>query len=150
MANNLENEKKGSQLFLLHPNYRITGSIILTIGLLVAAWKKIVDSSIVLAGDATIKHEPDQFSIVVSIVIILGLLCIAGAREKVEDDLIILMRYKSIRLSFLLAILYVVAIPVINILGNNTIPNVKGTDLVIGMLLIYLLAFYFEKKRSLL
>lgn len=150
MANNSENAKKNAELFLLHPNYRFTGYLILGLGLLVAAWNKIVDSSLVLGGEAVLQPKPDRFSTIVSIVIITGLLCIAGAREKVEDDLIILMRFKAIRLAFLLAILYVIAVPVISLVADYSMPYLQGTNLVIGMLVIYLLTFYFEKKRSLL
>ena len=109
-----------------------------------------MDSSLVLGGEAVLQPKPDRFSTIVSIVIITGLLCIAGAREKVEDDLIILMRFKAIRLAFLLAILYVIAVPVISLVADYSMPYLQGTNLVIGMLVIYLLTFYFEKKRSLL
>lgn len=161
MSSKPSNSKTENQIFLLHTNYRFSGYLILTLGLLVAAWNKIVDNSLVIGeksvngtfsinGQNGFPGTADRFDTIVAVVIIVGLLCIACAKEKVEDEMFMMMRLKAMRTAFFLAILYVVAVPVLQLLGNSNLVEFKGTTLMIGMLSVYLIAFTMEKKRSLL
>jgi hypothetical protein len=77
---------------------------------------------------------------------ILGLLFIAWARDKVEDELTIAIRQKSMVMAFLLTVLYVIIKPFIDMLVKSPIADLKGQELVFNMLLVYLSLYFLQKK----
>lgn len=144
-----ENNSSKNKYFLLHSSYKRMGYWLCGFALLGLAWKKIVSMSIVLVQDIGKPAKPDAANIVLSIVFILGLVCIAWAKEKTEDEMFQMFRTRSMMIAFVLAVLYVMIVPLIELFGGNTPRNFSGIYLVTGMLLVYLLSFNLQ-KRSLL
>ena len=148
MTQHFENSKKNEQFFLLPAGYKLPGYLILLVGIIGLAWKKIASIGLVFAGNLGKPEKPDAVKIMLYIIVVLGLILIAWTREKVEDELIVHMRLKAMGMAFILGIVYVVTIPFIDLLGGHIPAVLTSTQLIIGMLLIYLVSFSIQKKRS--
>jgi hypothetical protein len=75
--------------------------------------------------------------------ILIGLFLIASSREKIEDELVGLIRLKSFEWSFRWGILCTIldlAFPASSI-------ELSGFSLIFSMLIVYLLVFYFKKRE---
>ena len=78
---------------------------------------------------------------------IIGLLLIACARDKFEDEMTGFIRLKALALSFFWAVLYTVIYPIFNFLFNDT-QILTAENVVVSMLIGYLIMFYIQKKSS--
>jgi hypothetical protein len=76
---------------------------------------------------------------------ILGLLFVALAKEKIEDEMIAQMRLKAMSQTFITAVLYVIVRPFMDLVFRDPIQDVTGQFMVIFMLLGYLLNFHSQK-----
>jgi hypothetical protein len=76
---------------------------------------------------------------------ILGLLFVALAKEKVEDEMIAQMRLKAMSQTFIWAVLYVVIRPFMDLVFRDPVQDLMGQELVLAMLLGYLLNYYIQK-----
>jgi hypothetical protein len=79
---------------------------------------------------------------------ILGLLFVALAKERIEDEMIAQMRLKAMSQTFITAVLYVIVRPFMDLVVRDPIQDVTGQFLVIFMLLGYLLNFHGQKFRN--
>jgi hypothetical protein len=79
---------------------------------------------------------------------ILGLLFVALAKEKIEDEMIAQMRLKAMSQTFITAVLYVIVRPFMDLVLRDPIQDITGQFLVIFMLLGYLLNFHSQKFRN--
>jgi len=79
---------------------------------------------------------------------ILGLLFVALAKERIEDEMIAQMRLKAMSQTFITAVLYVIVRPFMDLVFRDPIQDVTGQFLVIFMLLGYLLNFHGQKFRN--
>jgi len=79
---------------------------------------------------------------------ILGLLFVALAKERIEDEMIAQMRLKAMSQTFITAVLYVIVRPFMDLFFRDPIQDVTGQFLVIFMLLGYLLNFHGQKFRN--
>lgn len=76
---------------------------------------------------------------------ILGLLFVAFAKEKIEDEMIAQMRLKSMSQTFITAVIYVIVKPFMDLVFRDPIEDVTGQFVVLFMLLSYLLNYYIQK-----
>jgi hypothetical protein len=76
---------------------------------------------------------------------ILGLLFVALAKEKIEDEMIAQMRLKSMAQTFITAVIYVIVKPFMDLVFRDPIEDVTGQFVVLFMLLSYLLNYYIQK-----
>jgi hypothetical protein len=86
-------------------------------------------------------------------VLLLGLLAISISREKVEDELIIILRMKSYSYAFIGGVLYVIIMPFINyllVLLYSSNPKIEGVSdfTILGMLLTIQIFSFRSLKRS--
>lgn len=79
-------------------------------------------------------------------IFILGLLFIAWCRDKVEDEMTVSLRLKSMSLSFIWAVLYVILRPFTDIIFKDPIKDLKAQELVFSMLFFYLVIYFIQKK----
>lgn len=77
---------------------------------------------------------------------ILGLLFIAWAKDRVEDEMTISIRLRSMGFSFLSAVLFVIINPFVEMLFKAPISNLTSQNLVLNMLFVYLFMYFFQKK----
>jgi len=76
---------------------------------------------------------------------ILGLLFVALAKEKIEDEMIAQMRLKAMAQTFITAVIYVIVKPFMDLAFRDPIEDVTGQFVVLFMLLGYLLNYYSQK-----
>jgi hypothetical protein len=77
---------------------------------------------------------------------ILGLLLLACSRDKVEDEMTVLIRLKSMSWTFIWAVLYVIISPIFDLLFDDVISNLTGKQVVGSMLFVYLIMYNWQKK----
>ncbi len=77
---------------------------------------------------------------------LLGLLFIAWARDRVEDEMTLALRFKSLGMAFYCAVLYVILNPVTVALLGEPIVDVKAHEVIGSMLFFYLILYYVQKK----
>lgn len=88
----------------------------------------------------------DVFRLLTMNAFILGLLFVAWAKDKVEDELTVAIRFKAMGWSFLWAVLFVIIRPFVDLLFTGAMADLKSQELVFSMLLVYLLLYYVQKK----
>ena len=77
---------------------------------------------------------------------ILGLLFMAWAKDKVEDEMTIALRLKSMGFAFLWAVLFVVLKPLTDLLFKSSSAESTAQGLVVSMLLVYFFLYSLQKK----
>jgi hypothetical protein len=126
------------------------------IGLLPNYFKKIGIVIIILAFASMIvikamNIETDQarkeiFKIFAMNFVILGLLFVAWAKDKIEDEMTVYVRLKSMAFTFSWAVLYVIIKPLIDLILQGSIGDLSSQQLVMTMLSVYLVMYFFKKK----
>jgi hypothetical protein len=76
---------------------------------------------------------------------ILGLMFVALAKEKIEDEMIAQMRLKAMSQTFIWAVLYVIIRPFMDLVFRDPLQDLMGQELVLAMLFGYLLNYYSQK-----
>ena len=113
----------------------------------------VVLSFVLLTVIKFIDTEPSWMRLFLKHVMIVGLLVISISREKIEDELIEILRSKSYALAFIIGVVYTMLQPVVNyvvnmILGTQEeVDNVYYFEVLLFMLLIQV-GFYELLKRN--
>jgi hypothetical protein len=135
MSQNPRKNKTG-----LLPNYfKKIGIVVMILTFIPAVIVKAMDISMMQA-------QKELFKLMTMNMFILGLLFIVWAKDKVEDEMTIALRLKSMGVAFIWAVLYVVLKPLIDVLFKDPIADFKAQELVLSMLLVYLILYYIQKK----
>lgn len=80
-------------------------------------------------------------------VLILGMLLIAWAKDSVEDELTLLIRFRVLGSAFIWAVLLVIIKPFIDMLFQDSISEMGGQQLVLSMLFYYLMVYNIQKRN---
>lgn len=80
-------------------------------------------------------------------IFIIGLLVFAFAKDKIEDELTLLIRLQSIAYAFTFIVLFVVIKPVFTFIHRGQISEVDGRFIITLMLVIYISTFMLRKKK---
>lgn len=103
---------------------------------------------IILAASNLLSTNKEIVMTFAKIELLISLLMLALTKNKVEDELTIKLRLKALASSFIFGTVYVIAIPLVNLLLNETYFTDKGaTEVIIAMLLYYFLIFYTMLKK---
>ncbi len=94
-----------------------------------------------------IGNYKDAYYVVFFDIFIIGLLLYSMAKEKIEDELITLIRLQSIAKAFVFGIIVVIIIPFIGCFVNGHIQEVKGQAIILFTLVSYIYQFYSMKKN---
>jgi glucose uptake protein GlcU len=78
---------------------------------------------------------------------ILGLLFLVTSRDKVEDELTLLIRLKSMSWTFVWAVFLVIVTPIIDLLFDDAIEPLSGQQVVGSMLCGYLIMYNWQKRN---
>lgn len=78
---------------------------------------------------------------------LLGLLFISFARDRMEDEMTTELRIRSMAQAFLFAVAFVMVMPLIDLVVSDPIVDMKGQQVIMTMLIIYLLSYYVSKRR---
>jgi hypothetical protein len=104
---------------------------------------------LVIARVANITLSPSSnevFRLLSMNAFIVGLLFIAWARDKVEDELTVAIRQNSMLVAFIWGVLNVIIKPFIDMLVKDPVKDLKAQELISSMLLIYLVLYFVQKK----
>ncbi len=80
-----------------------------------------------------------------TVVFIVAFICITWSREKRDDEMMSLLRFKAIRFTFLWYLVYFIFMAIAFIAGKETGPMMSGPQLMMGMLLVYQFSFLMQK-----
>jgi hypothetical protein len=113
----------------------------------------IIITVLAIAAMIVYKAKPPQFvqanmalaKIYIVNVLILGLVFIAWSRNKVEDEMTIALRFKSMAASFAGGVIYVLTLPLLDILFTDPVAPVQGQQVVLFMLGTYLISYSLQK-----
>jgi hypothetical protein len=80
-------------------------------------------------------------------VLILGMLLIAWAKDEIEDELTLLIRFRVLGSAFIWAILLVIIKPFIDELFQDAMAEMGSQQLVLSMLFYYLMVYNIQKRN---
>ncbi len=93
------------------------------------------------------QHTKDLFNVFTMNVLIIGLLLIALAKDKVEDEMISSIKIKTMAFAFIFGVLIVIIRPIIDLISNDPITGLTGQEVVVQMLVVYLIVYYLQKRK---
>lgn len=76
---------------------------------------------------------------------ILGLFFVALSKDKIEDEMTVAIRLKAMAWTFSWAVLFVIVMPIIELLFTDPIQSLTGQQVVMSMLFVYLIVHYLQK-----
>ena len=129
-----------NQTGLLPNKFKKWGWVIVLLAILFA----LVVGAGVIALEASIKVSMRHCLLNV---LILGMLLIAWAKDTVEDELTILIRFRVLGSAFIWAVLLVIIKPFIDILLQDSISEMGAQQLVLSMLFYYLMVYNIQKRN---
>lgn len=80
--------------------------------------------------------------------IILGLLFIALAKDKVEDEMTVHLKLKSMASAFLFAIILTIIYPIIDLAFNDPIEEISSSQLIMTILIVQITSYYGFKRSE--
>ncbi len=104
----------------------------------------------VLAKTGTIEmaqHPKDLFKLFTKNSFLLGLLLIALAKDKVEDEMISAIKLRTMAFAFVFGVLIVIIRPIVDLISKDPITGVTGQEVVLQMLCVYLIVYYLQKRK---
>ncbi|HEY0669210.1 MAG TPA: hypothetical protein VGD22_13580 [Sphingobacteriaceae bacterium] len=122
-----------NQIKLLPRYFKIAGLLIIVISVLLRIWANAL--------------MPD-FKLYVPSLIILGMSIIAFSRNKVEDELTLLIRLKAMSAAFVFGLIEVILKPIFNNWFDYNLNETDSGRLIGKMLFFYFLFFYFFRRQQ--
>ncbi len=135
----MESKKLKNEPVLLPLYCKKIGLAILLMGLIPAIIVKLMHLALEPA-------PKEMFKLLTSNTFLLGLLMIAWSRDKIEDEMTIFIRLKSMAWTFTWTVLYVITRPVIDLIFNDPVENMNSQEVVMSMLFVYLIMYFFQKR----
>ena len=115
------------------------------IGVMVLA---ILPAVLVKTGSVEMaQHTKDLFKVFTMNAFIVGLLLIALAKDKVEDEMISAIKLRTMAFAFVFGVLIVIIRPIIDLISNDPITGLTGQEVVLQMLGVYLIVYYLQKRK---
>lgn len=96
-------------------------------------------------GIELVQTQKELFRVFTLNAFILGLLFVAWSKDKVEDEMTVAIRLKSVAMTFTWAVLYVIIKPILDMLFEDSIGNLTGQEVVMSILFVYLIMYYLQK-----
>lgn len=86
------------------------------------------------------------FKMTLSVLFVISLFFFAWSKEKEDDEQLRLFRLKAIKVTLFCCFIYFVVMASLYTTGIYTAPQIQGMEQIIGMLLIYQVAFKLQKN----
>ncbi|MDI9364908.1 MAG: hypothetical protein QM541_08150 [Flavobacterium sp.] len=134
--------RKKENIINLFPNYfKKIGIALMLLGLIPAGFISQTDF-------AFVKLIPkDVMKLITIDLCLVGLLLMAWAKDKIEDEMTMYMRLKAIEWTFMYAVIYVIIAPLLDrILNTSSITDINSKGLIVMMVTVYLIQFNIQKK----
>jgi hypothetical protein len=134
----MESKRSKNGPVLLPVYFKKVGLVVMILAFVPAIIVKSLDIELV-------QTQKELFRVFTLNVFILGLLFVALSKDKVEDEMTVAIRLKSMAMTFTWAVLYVIIKPIIDLLFKDPIGNLTGQEVVMSMLFVYLIMYYLQK-----
>jgi hypothetical protein len=134
----MESKRRKGEPVLLPVYFKKVGLVVMILAFVPAIIVKSMDVQLV-------QTQKDMFPVFTLNALILGLLFVAGSKDKVEDEMTVAIRLKSMSWTFTLAVISVIIKPFIDLLFQEPISSYTGQELVMNMLFVYIGMYYLQK-----
>ena len=134
----MESKRSKKEPVLLPVYFKKIGLLVMILAFIPAIIVKTMNVELV-------QTQKELFRVLTLNAFILGLLFVAWSRDKVEDEMTVAIRLKSMAWTFTWAVLYVIIKPIMDLLFNDPIGNLTGQEVVMSMLFVYLILYYLQK-----
>lgn len=134
-------KKKEEEYDFLPHSFKKIGFVIISLVLALAVY-------VVAFGLDVSPGTKDWIKTISLSLFIFGLLLVARAKDKFEDEMTLLLKLKALRFAFVWAVLYVILKPVIDLLLVDAIIDLSAQEVVIAMLSMYIVYYWIQKKYS--
>jgi hypothetical protein len=132
--------KRNKKEAVLLPNYfKKIGLVVMILAFVLAVVIKSMNIEMV-------QSQKELFRVFTLNAFILGLLFFAWSKDKVEDEMTVVIRLKAMAWTFSWAVLYVIIEPIVYLLFKDPIQDLTGQQVVMSMLFVYLIMYYLQKN----
>jgi amino acid transporter len=134
----MESKINKKQAVLLPKYFKIIGLVVMILAFVTAMAVKAMNIEM-------LQSQKELFRVFTLNAFIVGLLFVAWSRDKVEDEMTIAIRLKSMAFTFSWAVFYVIVKPIVDLLFKDPIQDLTGQQVVMSMLFVYLIIYYVQK-----
>ena len=134
----MESKINKKQAVLLPKYFKIIGLVVMILAFVIAVVVKAMNIEM-------LQSQKELFRVFTLNAFIVGLLFVAWSRDKVEDEMTIAIRLKSMAFTFSWAVFYVIVKPIVDLLFKDPIQDLTGQQVVMSMLFVYLIIYYVQK-----
>lgn len=124
-------------LRLLPHSFKYIGRGVILLGIIIMSITHKVDFG---------KYNIVRAKVLLDLLFIGSLLC-AFAKEKIEDELLMLIRLQSAAYTFIIVVLYAMLMPIVVFMTKGRDFDVEGLQVILISLLAYSSIFEFKKRR---
>ncbi len=136
----MENKIIKKQRYLIPHYFRKIGLIITIAAIIIPVIVKLMGINII--------HSKKEILKLISIdLFMLGLFFVAFSRDKVEDELTIIIRLRAMSATFCFGIVFAIIYPTTYLVFGDPIEYIEGNKLIIIMLFNYLINYYSLKRN---
>lgn len=100
-----------------------------------------------LMGNGIFQSNKEILKLIFMDLFMLGLFFVAFSRDKVEDELTIIIRLRAMSATFGFGILCAIIYPLVGLVFGDPIEYIEGNKLIIFMLFNYLFNYYLQKRN---
>lgn len=136
----MEGRKNKNQLISLPLYYKWVGLALMIISAGFIGYANL--------NDLDLGGENERYKVLTLSVFILGAFFLAFAREKEEDERLLVLKLRSLAISFAWAVIMVVIRPVLDVIFGDELSLMSSQSLVLSMLIAYLMVYYLQKRNS--
>lgn len=141
----MENQQKHQPQLRLLPNYFKKIGIGLFLFAIIVL--KLLNFFLKELNPIWFENYHDFLRIIRFDIAIIGLLLFAFAKDKIEDELTLLLRLQSIAYAFIFGVLFVLIRPFFDFIDGGQISEVDGRLIITIMLVMYIFTFILRKKN---
>lgn len=128
------------------PALRLLPNYFKKVGLLLVTLAALVFVFVVTVRPDTKPDTKALVKLILATLVILAMTVIALSREKIEDELVQVLRLRAIAFAFICAIVHTIVYPFSSMLIDGTLEKAGSYDVVFNMLILYLLIFSVMKR----
>lgn len=136
----MEKRKNKNELISLPMYYKWVGVILMVVSAGFIGYANLYDLD--LSG------ENERYKVLTLSGFILGAFFLAFSKEKEEDERLMVLKLRSLAISFAWAVIMVVIRPVLDVIFGDELSLMSSQSLVLSMLIAYLLVYYLQKRNS--
>jgi hypothetical protein len=134
----MESKINKKKAVLLPKYFKIIGLVVMILAFVTAMAVKAMNIEM-------LQSQKELFRVFTLNAFIVGLLFVAWSRDKVEDEMTIAIRLKSMAWTFSYAVFNVIVKPIVDLLFKDPIQDLTGQQVVMSMLFVYLIIYYVQK-----